>query len=239
MTTDYSKQILLFNKPYQWTSFDVVRKVKGKIIESMRRTGGSATGHIRLRIGHAGTLDPLATGLLVVCTGVFTKKIQEIQDAPKEYTGIFFLGATTESHDLESEVIKVREVKDPDKNMLDSVVRSFLGKQQQTPPAFSAIKVKGKRSYELARKGEKPELKSRGIEISEFEIIKILGPEIHFRIVCSKGTYIRSIAHDFGQKMGTGAYLKSLCRTRIGSYRLENALDPLQFLSQPTEIQAD
>lgn len=234
-----SENIFLFNKPYRWTSFDVVRKVKGAIIGSLKREAADSSQRINLKVGHAGTLDPLATGLLVVCTGAFTKKIQEIQDAEKEYTGTFFLGAGTASHDLESEVVLQHDIKSIDPILLQETVMSFLGKQQQTPPSFSAVKVDGKRAYTLARRGEQPEIKSKEIDITDFEITKISLPEIHFRVCCSKGTYIRSLAFDFGKKLGTGAYLSALCRTRIGKYRLEEAIDPLEFCMQLSEKQED
>lgn len=234
-----SQHIFLFNKPYRWTSFDVVRKVKGAIIGSLKRESLDPNLRIKLKVGHAGTLDPLATGLLVVCTGSFTKKIQEIQDAEKEYTGSFYLGATTASHDLESEVINVKVVDQLDKDLLEKTVASFIGKQEQTPPAFSAVKVEGQRAYTLARQGKQPELKSKEIEIKTFEITKIELPELHFRVTCSKGTYIRVLAHEFGAKLGTGAYLSSLCRTRIGNYHLTESVDPLEFASQLTDKQVD
>ncbi|TAH40348.1 MAG: tRNA pseudouridine(55) synthase TruB [Bacteroidetes bacterium] len=234
-----SQHIFLFNKPYRWTSFDVVRKVKGSIIGSLKKAAIDPSQRINLKVGHAGTLDPLATGLLVVCTGSNTKKIQEIQDAEKEYTGTFYLGATTISHDLESEVIKLKDVDSLDEKLLQKTILSFLGKHEQTPPAFSAVKVEGKRAYTLARKGQKPEIKAKVIEIKEFEISKIQLPELHFRVVCSKGTYIRVLAHEFGEKLGTGAYLSSLCRTRIGSYKLADAIDPMEFSMQLADKQAN
>jgi tRNA pseudouridine55 synthase len=234
-----SQHIFLFNKPLGWTSFDVVRKVKGAIIASLKRAAENPEQRINLKVGHAGTLDPLATGLLVVCTGSFTKKIQEIQDSEKEYTGKFFLGATTASHDLESEVIMKKEVKNIDQVKLDTLVQSFIGTQEQTPPIFSAVKVEGTRAYTLARQGKKPEIKPKQIEISDFEITRSDLPELHFRVVCSKGTYIRVLAHDFGEKLGSGAYLSALCRTRIGDYKLENAIDPIEFALQLSEKQED
>ncbi len=225
-----AEQIFLFNKPYRWTSFDVVRKVKGAIIASLKREALQPELRIKLKVGHAGTLDPLATGLLIVCTGAFTKKIQQIQDAEKEYTGSFYLGASTASHDLESEVVVNQVVSSIDPILLEETVKSFIGKQQQTPPAFSAVKIEGQRAYKLARKGQKPEIKAKEIEISVFEITKIILPELHFRVICTKGTYIRSLAYDFGQKLGTGAYLSSLCRTRIGEYHLAESSGPLGIL---------
>jgi len=234
-----AQHIFLFNKPYKWTSFDVVAKVKGAIIGSLKRQALNPDIKIKLKVGHAGTLDPLATGLLVVCTGANTKKIQEIQDAEKEYTGTFFLGARTASHDLESEVIKQEDVTTIDPILLEEVVQSFIGKQEQTPPAFSAVKVEGSRAYSLAREGKTPEIKPKEIEIKAFEISKINFPELHFKVVCSKGTYIRVLAHDLGEKLGTGAYLSSLCRTRIGDYHLADAIDPVEFSSQLSDKQVD
>ncbi|HNS12797.1 MAG TPA: tRNA pseudouridine(55) synthase TruB [Bacteroidia bacterium] len=236
---NFAQHIFLFNKPYKWTSFDVVAKVKGAIIASLKRNATNPDLRIKLKVGHAGTLDPLATGLLIVCTGANTKKIQEIQDAEKEYRGTFFLGARTASHDLESEVFEQEKVKTIDPDLLKQVVQSFIGKQNQTPPAFSAVKVDGRRAYSLAREGKKPIINSKEIEIKAFEITKIDLPELHFRVVCSKGSYIRVLAHDFGEKLGTGAYLSSLCRTRIGNYLLSDAKDPVEFCTQLSDKQRD
>lgn len=218
-------QILLINKPLGWTSFDAVKKVKGILIRRMKAEQGHDE-RINLKVGHAGTLDPLATGLLVICTGSNTKKIQEIQDAEKEYTGTFVLGATTASFDLETEPENSRDYSKIGEEDILRAAQELSGKLAQVPPMHSAIKIDGKRAYSHARKGEEKELKAREIEIRQFDICGSALPEVHFRIVCSKGTYIRSIARDFGTILGCGAYLKTLCRTRIGSYTLENSVGP-------------
>lgn len=203
-------RVLLINKPREWTSFDVVNKLRYKL-------------KIK-KIGHAGTLDPLATGLLIICTGKMTKRIEEFMGMEKEYTGAFTLGSTTPSHDLETAVVKVTDVDHVTEKMIHDAALQFKGTISQVPPAHSAIKVGGKRSYELARKGKETELKPREVEVKEFEITGINLPDVHFRIVCSKGTYIRSLARDFGEQLKTGAYLSALCRTRIGSFYLKDAL---------------
>ena len=208
-------QVLLINKPLRWTSFDAVRKIRNLV-------------RIK-KVGHAGTLDPLATGLLIICTGKFTKKINEYMAREKEYTGTFTLGATTPTYDLESEPTDFK----PFENIDDSAVRNaasrLTGQIMQVPPAHSAIKIEGKRVYELARQGKEVTIEARKVLISEFEIVKIEMPVIHFRIVCSTGTYIRSLANDFGAMLGCGAYLSSLCRTRIGEFKLENAMSIEEF----------
>ena len=204
-------RVLLINKPLEWTSFDVVRKLRGRL-------------KIK-KIGHAGTLDPLATGLLIVCTGKFTKRIDEFQAQEKEYTGRFVIGQTTPSHDLETEVSERKDISHITEGDLRSATSQFTGAIEQVPPMHSAIKVDGKRAYEIARKGESIELKKRTVTITEFEITKVEWPSVSFRVVCSKGTYIRSLARDFGDALGVGAYLAELCRTRIGSFRLEDALE--------------
>lgn len=204
-------RVLLVNKPYGWTSFDVVNKLRRQL-------------KIK-KIGHAGTLDPLATGLLIICTGKFTKRIEEFQAQEKEYIGHFVVGQTTASFDLETEPSLPVDISGISPQMVHDAASSLTGSQEQVPPLHSAIKVGGKRAYELARKGKEIALKSRTIEISAFEITDMQMPRIYFRIVCSKGTYIRSIARDFGERLGTGAYLAALCRTRIGSFTLQEALD--------------
>lgn len=230
-------RIILINKPLRWTSFDVVKKLKKPLLEEYRLQFPEEERKLikRFKVGHAGTLDPLATGLLVVCTGKLTKKISEIQDAEKEYTGTIVLGATTPSYDLETEPQDHKSYAEVTKAKVLETSQSMLGLQQQVPPIHSAIKVEGRRAYDMARKGQEVELKSRTIEIRAFEITRFELPEIDFRIVCTKGTYIRSIAHDFGQKLVTGGYLSALCRTRIGSYELKNAVDPLQLIAQITD----
>jgi len=200
----------LINKPLDWTSFDVVRKIRSLI-------------RIK-KVGHAGTLDPLATGLLILCTGKFTKRINEYMAQEKEYTGSFTLGAITPTFDLESEPHQHLEYSHLDEAVIKDATKKFLGNIQQVPPIHSAIKVGGQPVYKLARKGESIELASRNISIIEFEITAINLPNVEFRVVCSTGTYIRSLANDFGQALGVGAYLSSLCRTRIGSFLLKDAM---------------
>jgi tRNA pseudouridine55 synthase len=202
-------RLLLINKPVGWTSFDVVNKLRNKL-------------KIK-KIGHAGTLDPLATGLLILCTGKMTKRIDEYQAQEKEYTGKFIIGQSTSSHDLETPVTETKDITQLTEQAIQIASTKFMGVIQQIPPLHSAIKIDGKRAYKLARKGHEVELKPREVSVLEFEITKIQKPEITFRIVCSKGTYIRSIARDFGNELGVGAYLTELCRTRIGEFRLENA----------------
>lgn len=203
-------EILLINKPLGWTSFDVVKKVRNTIREK--------------KVGHAGTLDPLATGLLILCTGKFTKRIDEIQGQEKEYTGIIRLGETTPSYDRETEVIETRAIDHLTEESIKEAAKDFVGTIEQVPPIYSAVQIDGKRAYTLARKGKDVELKSRTVTIHAFDITSIDGPEVAFRVVCSKGTYIRSLAHDLGQKLGVGAHLSKLERTRIGEYKLEKAL---------------
>ena len=214
-------EVLLFNKPIGWTSFDVVNKVRYLI--------RSHLGIKKIKVGHAGTLDPLATGLLILCTGKFTKRIQEFQDQDKEYTGTFFLGATTPSFDKETEIDKNFDISHITKDIILDVAKQFTGEIEQIPPVFSAIKVKGKRAYDYARDNEKVKLKSRTVTINEFEVSGIELPEVHFRISCSKGTYIRSIARDFGQALNAGSYLTSLCRTRSGTFDLSEAMTIEEF----------
>jgi tRNA pseudouridine55 synthase len=203
-------KLLLINKPMEWTSFDVIQKVR-KIIR------------IR-KVGHAGTLDPLATGLLIICTGKFTKKINEYMAQEKEYTGSFTLGATTPTYDLESEPANFKDISFLTTEKIKEATKDFTGEIMQVPPAHSAIKVDGKRVYESARMGVEVKLEPRKLFIKEFEITEINLPVIYFKVVCSTGTYIRSLAYDFGEKLGCGAYLSSLCRTRIGNYKLEDAM---------------
>lgn len=207
---DFEKgEVLLLDKPLTWTSFDVVRKVKNTLRPR--------------KIGHAGTLDPLATGLLILCTGKKTKDIDQIQAQEKEYEGTFRLGQTTPSFDLETPV----DSEQPYAHLTDEEIRAaaatFLGKIEQTPPLFSAVKVDGQRAYELARKGEEAVIKSKTVDIKVFEVTRIALPDIDFRVVCSKGTYIRSLARDLGAALGTGAHLTRLVRTRIGEHRLADA----------------
>lgn len=214
-------QILLIDKPLEWTSFQAVNALKWAIRKKFNLK--------KIKIGHAGTLDPLATGLLVICTGKFTKKIPELQGQVKEYTGTFHLGATTPSYDLETEVSQTFPTNHLNEDDIREAIPKFLGKIEQVPPVFSALKKDGKRLYELARKGEEVEVQPRTIEIFEFEITRIALPEVDFRVVCSKGTYIRSLAHDFGKTLGSGAYLSALRRTKIGDFNVHNATSPLVF----------
>jgi tRNA pseudouridine55 synthase len=208
---DYNEgQLLLIDKPYGKTSFQAVKHVKylGKV----------------KKVGHAGTLDPLATGLLIICTGKWTKKITDLQLQEKEYTGTFTLGATRPSFDLETEINQTFDWKGLSENEIYAATKQFTGIIEQTPPIYSAVKVDGKRAYESARKGEEIVIKSKQVEVKVFEITALRLPEIDFRIVCSKGTYIRSIANDFGKALNNGAYLSALRRTRIGDYKVEDAL---------------
>ena len=202
-------QVLLIDKPLEWTSFDVVRKVRNLV-------------KIK-KVGHAGTLDPLATGLLIVCTGKFTKRINEYMAQEKEYTGTFTLGAMTPTYDLESEPQDFKPYDHITEQDIRNATQQFTGDIQQLPPAHSAIKVDGKRLYELARQGKEVKLEPRNVRITEFEITNIQMPVVSFRVVCSTGTYIRSLAHDMGIALGCGAYLSSLCRTRIGAFSLNEA----------------
>jgi len=214
-------QILLIDKPLEWTSFQAVNALKWAIRKKF--------GLKKIKIGHAGTLDPLATGLLIICTGKFTKKIPELQGQVKEYTGTFTLGATTPSYDLETEVNETFTTDHITDASIKEATQQFLGEIDQVPPIFSALKKDGKRLYELAREGKQVEIKSRKIEILEFEITKISLPEVAFRVVCSKGTYIRSLAHDFGKTLDSGAYLSELRRTKIGDFNVNNATSPNVF----------
>jgi tRNA pseudouridine55 synthase len=203
-------RLLLINKPLRWTSFDVVNKIRYKLKTK--------------KVGHAGTLDPLATGLLIICTGKMTKRIDEFQAQEKEYTGKFVIGQTTPSYDLETEISEAKDISNITNSQIIEASKKFIGILQQIPPAHSAIKVDGKRSYKLAREGKEVELRPREVTVSEFEIVSIEKTMIGFRIVCSKGTYIRSLARDFGNELGVGAYLAKLCRTRIGNYKLDQAI---------------
>ncbi|MBR9855068.1 MAG: tRNA pseudouridine(55) synthase TruB [Algicola sp.] len=214
-------QILLIDKPLEWTSFQAVNALKWAIRKKF--------GLKKIKIGHAGTLDPLATGLLIICTGKFTKKIPELQGQVKEYTGTFTLGATTPSYDLETEVNETFPTEHITDESIKEATTQFLGEIEQVPPIFSALKKDGKRLYELAREGKTVEIKSRKIEILEFEITRINLPEVNFRVVCSKGTYIRSLAHDFGKALGSGAHLSKLRRTKIGDFNVNNATSPNVF----------
>ncbi len=203
-------EILLLDKPLHWTSFDVVKKVRNIIREK--------------KVGHAGTLDPLATGLLILCTGKFTKRIDEIQGQEKEYTGTIILGKVTPSYDYETEVTQTCDISHLTPEAIKAAAATFVGTIEQVPPIYSAVMVEGKRAYNLARQGKAAELKPRTITIHAFDITDITGDAVSFRVVCTKGTYIRSLAHDVGATLGCGAFLGSLVRTRIGAYTLEDAL---------------
>lgn len=215
-------QILLIDKPLNWTSFQAVNKIKYALINKVGLPK-------KFKIGHAGTLDPLASGLLLICTGKFTKKISELQGQAKEYTGTFFIGATTPSYDLETEIDETFSISHIDNDLIHETVKQFLGEINQKPPIYSAIKKDGVRLYEHARAGEVIEIEFRKTTIHEFEITRIALPEIDFRVVCSKGTYIRSLAFDFGKALNSGAHLTALRRTKIGDYLIENAIDVIEF----------
>ena len=217
-------QVLLVDKPLEWTSFQVVNKLRWQIKQRFKLK--------KIKVGHAGTLDPLATGLLILCTGNETKNIDSYQAQIKEYTGIFTIGATTPSYDLETTIDKTFEISHITPNLIEETRKQFIGTIQQKPPIFSAIKHDGKRLYDLARKGETAEIKSREITIFEFEITKIEMPNLHFRAVCSKGTYIRSLAFDFGKALNSGAYLSALRRTKIGEFSVDNAFSVESFIKK-------
>lgn len=208
--------VILVDKPYTWTSFDVVHKLRKPI---------------QAKIGHAGTLDPLATGLLICCTGPFTKKITEYQMLPKEYTGIIHLGASTPTYDLESEPENFKPYEHLTEEDLLAATKAFIGDILQMPPAHSAIRKDGQRAYELARAGKEVNLAARPVTIGEFELTKIALPEVHFRVTCSTGTYIRSLAQDYGQALGCGGYLQALCRTQIGNFKVADAWSVDQWIS--------
>lgn len=211
-------QLLLVNKPYNWTSFDVVGKLR------------NAFKPLKLKVGHAGTLDPLATGLLIICTGKMTKQIDTFQAQEKEYTGTMILGETTPSYDMETEADQKFDISGITEEQIRAACGRFIGDIQQYPPAHSAIKIDGERLYEKARRGEEVERRLRSVTINEFEITGIALPEVNFRVVCSKGTYIRSLVHDFGQALNNGAYLSKLRRTRSGDYKIEDAWEVMELV---------
>jgi tRNA pseudouridine55 synthase len=217
-----SGQVLLIDKPLTWTSFQAVNKLRWEIRQAFNIK--------KIKVGHAGTLDPLATGLLIICTGKMTKQIDTFQGQDKEYTGTFVLGSTTPSFDLETDIDQTFPTEHITDELIHDTTKAFVGTIEQFPPVFSAIKKDGKRLYEFARAGEDVEIKSRTVSISEFEITKIEGNAIHFRVVCSKGTYIRSLAHDFGKALNSGAHLSSLRRTKIGKFHVDNAFSPEDFI---------
>lgn len=222
---DYKEgQVLLIDKPLQWTSFQVVSKLRWAIRKHYDIK--------KIKVGHAGTLDPLASGLLVICTGKMTKKVDTFQGQEKEYTGTIVLGSTTPSFDLETEINETFPTEHITESLIHEATKQFTGNIEQYPPVFSAIKKDGKRLYEFARAGKDVEIKSRTVTISEFEITAIRNLEIEFRVVCSKGTYIRSLANDFGRALNSGGHLSALRRTRIGDFNVENAMTIDAFLNQ-------
>ncbi|MDP4266751.1 MAG: tRNA pseudouridine(55) synthase TruB [Bacteroidota bacterium] len=210
-------EILFIDKPYKWTSFDIVNKVKKKLKHVYEKN---------IKVGHAGTLDPLASGLMIICTGKFTKRIEEFQGLVKEYTGEFYIGATTPSYDLETiaDIDNNYEVGHITEDLVKSTALKFKGSFEQIPPTFSAKKIDGKRAYKMARKGEDVIMRSNAVTINEFFILRQELPIVEFKISCSKGTYIRSIARDFGKELNSGAYLNSLRRTKIGDYHINDAM---------------
>jgi len=211
-------EILYFNKPLRWTSFDLVNKFRYKLSRKLKVK--------KIKVGHAGTLDPLATGVMIICTGRATKRIEEFQYQTKEYVATLKLGETTPSFDLEKEVDAVYSTEHISRSMVEEVLTSFVGKIQQVPPVFSACKVDGKRAYDLARKGEEVELKAKTLVIDEIELLNCELPVIKIRVVCSKGTYIRALARDIGVALNSGAHLIALERTRIGDITLDQCMNP-------------
>ena len=208
-------KLFLINKPLGWTSFQVVNKLRWHL--------KNLSGLKKIKVGHAGTLDPLATGLLLICTGKKTKSISTLQETEKEYTGTFLMGATTPTYDLETSIDQTFDTKLLTEEIILKTTIKFTGEILQYPPVFSALKKNGKRLYEYARAGEDPEITPRTVNVHEFKIIKINLPKVDFLVRCSKGTYIRSLAHDFGKSLSNGAHLSSLKRTRVGNYKIENA----------------
>ena len=220
---DYlSGQVLLIDKPLNWTSFQVVNKLRWELRQAFNIK--------KIKVGHAGTLDPLATGLLVICTGKMTKQIDSFQAQIKEYTGTFVIGSTTPSFDLETEINKSFPIEHITEDLIKKTTKQFTGEIQQFPPIFSAIKKDGKRLYEFARAGEYVEIKPRTVHISEFKITKMDGQQIDFKVVCTKGTYIRSLANDFGKAMQSGAHLSALRRTKIGEFNVSDSLTVEGFI---------
>ena len=221
--------ILLVNKPYEWTSFDVVKKIRNALQKKYNR---------KIKVGHSGTLDPLATGLLLVCVGKATKQIASFTNLNKEYTGTMFIGATTPSYDSETSIEESFPINHIDTLFIHDTARIFVGESKQTPPVHSAVKVGGRPAYKKARKGQHVTIEPRSITIELFEITDVQIPLVKFRVRCSKGTYIRSLAFDFGRALGSGAYLHELCRTHIGEFSLENALELDKLLEQINECKS-
>lgn len=217
-------QVLLIDKPLNWTSFDVVNKLRYAILKKHNLK--------KFKVGHAGTLDPLATGLLLICVGKATKTIQAYQGLDKEYTGTFYLGATTPSYDAETDIDQHFETAHITEALILETARNFVGKQSQVPPVFSAIKKNGKKLYEHARKGESVTIQAREVEIKSFEILSINLPEVTFKVRVSKGTYIRSLAFDFGKKLKSGAFLSALRRTKIGHFDVQDAMPHQQWIER-------
>ena len=224
-------EVLLFNKNIGWTSFDLVGRVRNAICRKLEIK--------KLKVGHAGTLDPLATGLMILCTGKATKQIESYQAKEKEYVATLKLGATTPSFDMETEEDSKNEYSEVTKEMIEQVLKKFEGEIEQVPPIFSAVKVKGKRAFNYARKGEDLKLQPRKIVIREVELLSFELPKISIRVVCSKGTYIRALARDIGEELKCGAYLTGLHRTRIGDYKIENAMTVDYFLENLVEIETN
>lgn len=220
-------ELLLINKPYKWTSFDIVSKVR------------NAFKPLKLKVGHAGTLDPLATGLLIICTGKLTKKIDDYQAQEKEYTGTLVLGATTPSFDMETEIDAQFPIDQISEEDIYKTTAQFTGDITQYPPAHSAVKVGGERLYEKARRGEEVELRARFVTVSTFEITRIALPEVDFRVVCSKGTYIRSLVSDFGKALNNGAYMSALRRTRSGDFKVDDAYEIMELVNHIRSLKAE
>lgn len=222
-TPDFeSGEIMVIDKPQTWSSFDVVNKIRYKLRE--------ITGNYKIKVGHAGTLDPLATGVLIICTGKCTKLIEEIQEGEKVYEAVFRLGATTPSYDLEKEIDATFDISDITEERVYEVAKSFLGTSMQTPPVFSAVQINGKRAYEYARKGRKVKLEEREIVISQYDVDEINFPDVKLTIACSKGTYIRTLAHDFGKRLDNGAFLYYLRRVKSGNFKIDDAVDLNHFM---------
>lgn len=215
-------EILYFDKPLGWTSFQVVRHIRHHVCERLKASK-------RFKVGHAGTLDPMATGVMFICTGKATKRIEELQYHTKEYVATLYLGATTPSYDMEHEVDATYPTEHITRELVEEALRCFLGEIWQVPPTYSACNVGGKRAYLYARKGQEVELKPKLLVIDEIELLEYRMPEIKIRVVCSKGTYIRALARDIGEKLGSGAYLTGLRRTRVGDVRVEDCMDPRCF----------
>ena len=218
-----SGSFILLNKPYEWTSFDLVNKIKFKIKHKYRLK--------KIKVGHAGTLDPLATGLMIVCTGKYTKRIDSYQAQVKEYIATLKLGSTTPSFDLETEIDETYPTEHIDRALIDEALKGFLGEIKQRPPAYSAIKIDGKRAYEYARKGQEVEIKEKILVVDEIEVLSFEDDVLKIRVVCSKGTYIRALARDIGRELKSGAHLIALERTRIGEYKTDQALEIEEFIN--------